>query len=76
VAKDHPLQPIRALVDQIVKQLWRRFDKMYAKVGRPSIPPEQFWRALLLQMLYCGAQRGVADGRDRLTTFCFAGSWG
>ena len=30
----------------------RRFDKMYAKVGRPSIPPEQLLRALLLQMLY------------------------
>jgi transposase len=25
---------------------------MYAKVGRPSIPPEQLSRALLLQMLY------------------------
>jgi transposase len=25
---------------------------MYTKVGRPSIPPEQLSRALLLQMLY------------------------
>jgi transposase len=25
---------------------------MYSKVGRPSIPPEQLLRALLLQMLY------------------------
>jgi transposase len=52
VRKDHPLRPIRTLVDQILKQLSREFDKMYAKVGRPSIPPEQLLRALLLQMLY------------------------
>src|SRR5215469_3718835 len=52
VRKDHPLRPIRVLVDQILKQLSRQFDKMYAKVGRPSIPPEQLLRALLLQMLY------------------------
>src|SRR5499427_6396194 len=52
VRKDHPLRPIRAMVDQILKQLSRQFDKMYSKVGRPSIPPEQLLRALLLQMLY------------------------
>lgn len=52
VRPDHPLRPIRTLVDQILKQLSRQFDKMYAKVGRPSIPPEQLLRALLLQMLY------------------------
>jgi transposase len=52
VRKDHPLRPIRARVDQVLKELSPRFDKMYAKVGRPSIPPEQLLRALLLQMLY------------------------
>ena len=52
VRKDHPLRPIRAMVDQILRQLSKKFDKMYARVGRPSIPPEQLWRALLLQMLY------------------------
>ncbi len=52
VRKDHPLRPIRVMVDPILRQLSRRFDKMYAKVGRPSIPPEQLLRALLLQMLY------------------------
>ncbi len=29
-----------------------QFEAMYAKVGRPSIPPEQLLRALLLQVLY------------------------
>ena len=52
VRRDHPLRPIRAMVDEILKQLSPQFHKMYAKVGRPSIPPEQLLRAQLLQMLY------------------------
>jgi transposase len=52
VRQDHPLRPIRTMVDEILKKLSPRFDKMYAKVGRPSIPPEQLLRAQLLQMLY------------------------
>ena len=52
VRQDHPLRPIRTMVDEILKQLSPQFHKMYAKVGRPSIPPEQLLRAQLLQMLY------------------------
>jgi hypothetical protein len=52
VRKDHPLRPIRTMVDEILKQLSPQFSKMNAKVGRPSIPPEQLLRAQLLQMLY------------------------
>ena len=52
VRKDHPLRAIRAMVDEVLKQLSRRFDAMYARVGRPSIPPEKLLRAQLLQMLY------------------------
>ena len=52
VRKDHPLRAIRVMVDQVLAQLSRRFDSMYATVGRPSIPPEQLLRAQLLQMLY------------------------
>src|SRR4029077_2973933 len=52
VRKDHPLRPIRTMVDEILKQLSQQFSKMYAKVGRPSIPPEQLLRAQLLQLLY------------------------
>lgn len=40
------------MVDEVLKELSPEFQKMYAKVGRPSIPPEQLLRALLLQMLY------------------------
>src|SRR5438094_5142435 len=52
VRKDHPLRAIRAMVDEVLTQLSRRFDAMYARVGRPSIPPEKLLRAQLLQMLY------------------------
>jgi len=52
VRKDHPLRPIRTMVDEILKQLSPQFNKMYAKVGRPSIPPEQLLRAQLLQLFY------------------------
>src|SRR5450755_190652 len=52
VRKDHPLRTIRAMVDEVLTQLSRRFDTMYASAGRPSIPPEKLLRAQLLQMLY------------------------
>jgi transposase len=52
VRKDHPLRAIRSMVDQVLAQLSRRFDRMYASAGRPSIPPEKLLRAQLLQMLY------------------------
>jgi integrase len=33
VRKDHPLRAIRAMVDEVLSQLSRRFDGMYATVG-------------------------------------------
>ena len=52
VAPDHPLRPIRAMVDEALKGLSPRFDEIYGEDGRKSIPPERLLRALLLQMLY------------------------
>ena len=52
VRKDHPLRAIRVMVDEVLTQLSRRFDTMYARLGRPSIAPEKLLRAQLLQMLY------------------------
>jgi transposase len=52
VRKDHPLRAIRAMMDEVLQRLSRRFDAMYATVGRPSIPPEKLLRGQLLQMLY------------------------
>jgi transposase len=52
VPVDHPLRPIRTLVDQALGVLSPAFDQLYAQIGRPSIAPEKLLRALLLQALY------------------------
>jgi transposase len=52
IAADHPLRAIRELVDTALKGLSRDFGKLYARHGRPSIPPERLLRALLLQAFY------------------------
>src|SRR5262245_54539481 len=52
VPADHPLRPIRAMVDGALRELSREFAPLYPTTGRPSIPPEKLLRALLLQLLY------------------------
>jgi transposase len=52
VPADHPLRPIREMVDEALKALDGRFEEIYGEDGRKSIPPERLLRALLLQMLY------------------------
>src|SRR5258707_9949643 len=49
VPVDHPLRPIREMVDEILKEMSPQFAKLYSDVGRPSITPE---RSLLLQIFY------------------------
>lgn len=52
VPPTHPLRAIRRLVDAAFATLSPQFEALYARVGRPSVPPEQLLRALLLQILY------------------------
>src|SRR5215471_3046442 len=52
VRRDHPLRAIRRMTDEVLATLSPRFERMYSDLGRPSIPPEQLLRALLLQGLY------------------------
>src|ERR1700735_4089056 len=52
VPADHPLRPIRAMVDMALKELSRSLGQMYPDWGRPSIAPEKLLRALLVQLLY------------------------
>jgi transposase len=52
VPLDHPLRPVRTMVDGALKGLSRSFTHLYADWGRPSIAPERLLRALLLQVLY------------------------
>ena len=52
VPKEHPLRPIREIVDRALEALSARFEALYSHTGRPSIPPEKLLRALLLQAFY------------------------
>src|SRR3954453_8854799 len=52
VPLNHPLRPVRKMVDEALKALSPLFDQMYASFGRPSIAPEKLLRSLLLQLLY------------------------
>jgi transposase len=52
VPADHPLRPIRQMVDDVLLGLSPQFDAVYARTGRPSIAPEKLLRALLLPLLY------------------------
>ena len=49
---DHPLRVIRKMVDEVLQSMAKEFDGMYAKTGRPSVPPERLLRAALLQIFY------------------------
>ena len=52
IPADHPLRPIRGMVDTALRELSPEFARLYPKTGRPSIAPEKLLRALLLQLLY------------------------
>jgi transposase len=52
VPQDHPLRAVRKVVDGALQRMSPRFQKLYSRTGRPSIPPERLIRALLLQVLY------------------------
>ncbi len=52
IPQSHPIRKIRRIVDEALAELEPAFESMYSTRGRPSIPPEQFLRALLLQILF------------------------
>jgi len=52
VPAEHPLRPVREMVDTILKEMSPRFARLYSDRGRPSIAPERLLRALLLQIFY------------------------
>lgn len=52
VPADHPLRPVRLLVNVALKRLNGLFNVIYADTGRASIAPEKLMRALLLQVFY------------------------
>src|ERR1700739_1648413 len=52
IPRDHPLRSIRALADEALAKLNRRFEGLYSTMGRPSIAPEMLLRATLLQAFF------------------------
>jgi transposase len=52
VPADHPLRKVRGMVNEALARLSPRFETLYSSIGRPSIPPEQLLRAMVLQILY------------------------
>jgi len=52
IPADHPLRPIKALVDETLGALNKRFEGLYSTMGRPSIAPEMLLRATLLQAFF------------------------
>jgi transposase len=52
VPVEHPLRPIREIVNTALKEMDALFARMYSEFGRESIAPERLLRALILQALY------------------------
>jgi transposase len=52
VPAGHPLRPIRRMADEALQAMDPDFAALYSPIGRPSIPPEQQLRALLVMVLY------------------------
>jgi transposase len=66
VRADHPLRPIKKMVDAELARMGHLFNRAYSGVGRPSVPPETLLKALLLQALY--AIRSEAQLVERIDT--------
>ena len=52
VSADHPLRPIRTLVNEALGRLNGLFNLIYADTGRASIAPEKLLRAMLIQVFF------------------------
>ena len=46
IPQDHPIRLIKPMVDRALSELSPTFSRMYAKVGRPSIPPEHLLKGM------------------------------
>lgn len=52
IPKSHPLRKLRVLVDTVLATMDPEFEAVYARAGRPSVPPERLLKAMLLQILF------------------------
>ena len=52
IPADHPLRPVKKLADSALSAISAELDGLYARGGRPSIPPERLLKAQLLIAFY------------------------
>jgi transposase len=52
IPADHPIRRIGKVVDAVLDELDDAFEVMYARGGRPSVPPEQLLKATILMAMY------------------------
>lgn len=52
VPAHHPLRAIKHIADAVLEEMSPLFDEMYAKSGRPSVPPERLLKSMVLMALY------------------------
>jgi transposase len=52
VPENHPLRGIKRIADEVLDEMSPLFDEMYAKAGRPSVPPERLLKSMVLMALY------------------------
>ena len=65
VRPDHPLRPLKKLVDEELGRMGGRFDAAYSDTGRPGVPPERLLKALLLMAIYSvRSERQLAERID------------
>ena len=66
VPADHPLRAVRALTDEALQTMSRRFASLYATTGRPSIPTGAIAARFAVAGALHGAERAAAHGRAQL----------
>jgi transposase len=52
IPSEHPIRPIRKVIDGVLVEMDGELDAMYSRIGRPSVPPEQLLKATILMALY------------------------
>ena len=57
VPADHPLRAIKVLADEALARLSPECDRMYADVGRPSIPPDRLLKGVVADCVVLGEER-------------------
>ena len=65
VRPDHPLRPLKKMVDEELARMGGLFDAAYSDTGRPGVPPERLLKALLLMAIYSvRSERQLAERID------------